>query len=244
MNALWRFSFTFMQYVLCFGLRSCSSRGDRPEDTGEFTLPKIAIGILLTFTLCFSANAALIGGKNWLQVTDTTGYSWSDLDAIFDTNTGQCDVVGCLLGGSINLTGAVWASSDEVDSMTAAVTGSAVLLPRNLDGDISRGYAASTNDPLFALFDPTVDSLTSQKILGRTRSFFEAPGSDEFRVERQIGTSNSGVDIRTLEAHTGRNDRRADVGIWLYRTAVPVPTTLALFGLGLAGLGFTRRTKV
>jgi len=49
----------------------------------------------------------------------------------------------------------------------------------------------------------------------------------------------------TLEDPTG-DDTVVDFGVprWTVATAIPEPTTLALFGLGLAGIGAVRRRKI
>ena len=68
-----------------------------------------------------SANAAIVGDKDWLQVSYTYQSSWNDLDDIFDTQTGKCDVAACILNRNqpgdqiqplIDLTGYNWASNN------------------------------------------------------------------------------------------------------------------------------------
>lgn len=44
-------------------------------------------------------------------------------------------------------------------------------------------------------------------------------------------------------ADTSNHPHYADVGGWFYRTKVPTPATLTLLGIGLAGLGWTRRRR-
>ncbi len=72
--------------------------------------------ILLLITFLSAAQAIVIGDKDWLKVSDTFNYSWNEFDAIFDADTGACDVAGCQLGG-LDLTGYTWASSTDVNEV-------------------------------------------------------------------------------------------------------------------------------
>ena len=68
---------------------------------------RLIIGALVLL-VSGQVGAVIIGDKDWRQVTGTTNYSWNDFDTIFDTTTGSCDAVGCLLSNgnsTVDLTG-------------------------------------------------------------------------------------------------------------------------------------------
>jgi hypothetical protein len=94
------------------------------------------------------ANALVVADKDWLQATSTTNISWNDFDTIFDTDTGACDVVSCVIGGTIDLIGCVWASKADVSALFDRYLFSAGVSGTNIDQ-----YADVVVDALDQLFD-------------------------------------------------------------------------------------------
>ena len=204
----------------------------------------ILIGI--TFTLLLfagGANAVVVDGKDWRQVVDTTGYSWNDFDAIFDTTTGACDVVGCLLGGTVDLTGFTWASNADVSSMFDtyhAFTG----IDNNYVADHYVGLAPTSLDAMQSDFTPTNTIPASQRqTKGWTRHQLNTNSATVYGAHDSFGGS---IDVVYREIHFGDAQIISEIGGWAYKPVsnVPVPAAIWLFGTALIGLvGFGKRRK-
>lgn len=200
---------------------------------------------LVLLLISGTSNAVIIGGKDWRQVTDTTGYSWNDFDAIFDTSTGACDVVGCLLdngASTVNLTGYTWANNFEVNDLLTSYSGVAGFSSLTSANSVDQGPGAL--DDFFNDFSATSTGTFNDQIAGRTRdqSIGNDRSHDLVSVLRWHGIADNFSD-RTILTVGFRADRDLSIGGWVYKN-VPEPSIIALFGLGLLGLGFSRRRKV
>ena len=132
------------------------------------------------------ANALVVADKDWLQATSTTNISWNDFDTIFDTDTGACDVVSCVIGGTIDLTGCVWASKADVSALFDRYLFSAGVSGTNIDQ-----YADVVVDALDQLFDDFCHG-------GRTSRLSRGPGRNIVRHHRRRQLNHPG-----LGAHRG-----------------------------------------
>jgi hypothetical protein len=119
------------------------------------------------------ANAVAVADKDWLQFTSTTNFSWNDFDTIFDTDTGACDLVSCVIGGTIDLTGCVWASRADVNALFDRYLFSAGKSSTNIDQ-----YAGVVVDALDQLFEDFCPG-------GRTSRLSRRPGRNVARNHRQ-----------------------------------------------------------
>tara|TARA_R110001583_G_scaffold7158_7_gene35704 strand:- start:7031 stop:7639 length:609 start_codon:yes stop_codon:yes gene_type:complete len=192
-----------------------------------------------------TANAGIIiGDKEWMQVTDTSNFSWNDFDAIFDTASGQCDITGCLLGGTIDLTGYTWADNSSVNDLliSYSLTGFS-----SLTGNNYVPYGTDSLDAMLSDFAPTNSSLTWINLIGRTRNQTATTSyGDVVRVASP--KSLTGIDRAYID--TNRNWinpvalRSSQAGGWLYKAAaVPEPSSVAIFALGIMGLASRRFKK-
>ena len=202
------------------------------------------ICIFTILLLCSSgANAVVVGDKDWLQLTSTTGgNSWNDFDAIFDTATGACDVAICNLG-SLDLTEYTWASNYDVDNLFISYHGGAGLPSHTSDSIV---YLEPPGlDQFFADFDSNVDE---GNIIGWTRGTrFESSLLGDY-----IGALDCDpgcLDIRDrylLETHARRDFSPTywdGFGGWLYKDVNPIPVPAAVWLFGTALIGLVRFSK-
>jgi hypothetical protein len=188
-----------------------------------------AVGMTAT-----SANATLMDqgqttldtatNLQWLDLTETTGQSFNDV----------------FVGGFGNFiaNGYRYANTTEIHTL---FTNAGIV-------DFTGGNIANP------------DQYQAAKLLvglfGITATFPRSQGMAEFDPAQIFVTApyvqynddvSTGAASLILNGSTSRTNVSPYVGSWLVRTApssaIPEPGTLALFGLGLAGLGFIRRRK-
>jgi hypothetical protein len=203
--------------------------------------------ICLTISLLLfagGANAVVVNDKDWYQVSDLTSNSWNDFDAIFDTSTGLCDAGGCLLGAT-NLTGYIWASNADVNSLISHYfAGTGLTDSNDVDQTVSTGV--DTLDSFFGDFSPTFSDSNQDYVLGLTRETITAEYGTAVQVIRRVRSGDVVADSLKRELHIGRTNSVTFTGGWVYApvSPVPVPAAIWLFGTALIGLiGFGKRRK-
>lgn len=199
------------------------------------------------FMLVFSSasHATLIDGKDWRQLTETTGLSFVDVTVT------DCDAItGVCSSGSHN--GWTIASQYDVAQMFKWITGAntwdltdSASLNESNSSWASFAIDIDTDGADLGLFHANVVSQTSSYIQGATRTTCGLGCNWGAYIFDNHG---SGSDI------AGTNDDLPSLyvsdtyGVWMYATldvsvSVPEPASLALLTLGLAGLSIFRRKR-
>ena len=192
----------------------------------------------------FSAQAVLIDNGNSTIDTET-GLEWLDLTQ--STNISVNDILGGVGGfagaGYIHATrsqisGFVSSLGDPTPFFDSVIfftqTSADPLAPANATALV--GFLGATdNGSLLGFFDDGNLGLTTEQRIACINAPIEVCRS-------AINQTNHLISVRSS---ADSDFASPQFGHWLNRTAsVPEPGTLALFGLGLAGIGVVRRKKV
>ncbi len=200
------------------------------------------------------ADIVTVDGTDWAQVDLFINLSWDEINAVCPS--GVCVDSGVLNG--YTMTGWIWASIDNMNALfndyliTAGLTGFDLLGP---SGDsyadagsswapafFADGWRPTLSDPGLVVTDPRWTSVFANGWAGVSINASE--GSIAGVADHcQFCASDS----MTTNGRLTKSISESSIGGWFYKSAspaeVPVPTTLALFGLGLVGLGWTQRQK-
>jgi hypothetical protein len=217
---------------------------------------KVAFISLIFSAACIVnvAKATLIDGKEWMQLTQTSGYTWQQFDQIFGAS-GFC-TSGCLLGGTLDLSGFRWASSAEVDNMINTVTGTALF--GNYVSNQGVVTLASQTDGMFSLLNATITSSFTREIEGYTRNQVTSGQGSGIDIFDWSSGGDSGA--KNLKTNFDVTVTNGQYGAWLYQDSqpnsvpepstlaifvlsVPEPSTFAIFALGVIGLAYRRFKK-
>jgi hypothetical protein len=204
------------------------------------------VAAALTLAIPLAANALTVDGKEWRQVVDTVGISWSQVAAVCSPGTGVCD--GKV--GDISFTGWTWASVDDIRALFDHL-----ILPESIQfptSDSSWGEFYTHN--IGAVIDEKVliNTYTHapsifEGVFGLSRSDY-LDGNISYALSPSLYNYflDGAGDGASLFRFSGKDSIADWLGVWLYRNAVPIsePGTYALIlaGFGLLCL-FPQRTN-
>ena len=204
------------------------------------------IGIVL-MSASFSASAIPIftdsSGREWLDINDTRGRTWTDVATVCDSSTGYCNGILAERPGSFaydyDLTGFRWASADEVTSMLYDASG----LPLGSLADGTETAAPQFGYNVFNSFIPTLSINMPggpfEVINGLTRDLVMDNGS--LKGVGWVATATATTSY--FNQTTWPTDLpEISMGAFVYRQ-VPEPGTVALFAGGLLALYAVRRYR-
>jgi hypothetical protein len=190
-----------------------------------------------------AANAVVIDGKEWRQVTETTGFSW--LLANTACGTGVCS--GSI--GDTSVDGWMWADTTDVLGLfEALIQPDSTQFPTATSSYSAVGDADIAN-AVTSIFAPTstfnLGGNVYREVRGITRS---TAGGTTTMAHLQDNPFATGLDLAAFDTSWPTNFGDTGTGLWLYKpvdaASVPEPGTLALLGLGTAVLGIARRRRV
>ena len=196
--------------------------------------------VCLWLVLSSPAHSVMIGDKDWMQFTETSGYSWNDFDEIFDSASGKCESGSCLLGGVIDVTGYNWASTTEALQLIAEVTG--ITSNPHANNNTTDYLGINVGELFYEKFTPLLsDPDLSQYAVGWTRDSHLSGKGDAVYVYNNMGGNAHLSDYVYHQVNFNRSLSTQSFGGYLYKT-VPEPATLLLLCAGLGCLVKIRQT--
>jgi PEP-CTERM motif len=204
---------------------------------------KIMGAVLATGILVGTANAAFIITDLSTAAPPATLGAFTmtpfgdDTRALFIDETTVPSPLGGDIGFSIPMThfeiGSGWATWSHGYAGDVYATFDFATMTLTMPANTAAFYLyAEPND--FALYDFTVTTDTATMTVTNVDGF---GGANGFGIHTTAGELITSITISTTDTSGFA------IGEFGIATAVPEPATMALFGLGLAGLGFTRRRK-
>ena len=183
-------------------------------------------------------NYVSVGDQQWAQPDDFINFSWWSIAAACPA--GACS--GTLAG--LDMDGWTFASVDAVNGLfnTYIAAAGATAGGYPLDGPGTASEQDSTWASQFlADFTPTDTFLLTQQVIGLTATSVNA---DPFSA-RVASITDAGIGRDSAASGFGffKSVSSIAIGAWFIRddpSVVPTPATLGLFGIGLAGLCWTR----
>lgn len=183
-----------------------------------------------------------VDGVKWAQVDLFTDLSWNDINTVCPG--GVCGV-GTLNG--FDMDGWLWASVDDANALFNHYLSAAGVSAPNLLGPGYDSYdgAGGTFTPLFfADFRPTLDESFQKLTQGLLRNSLSPLDFGFYGSMAQLPP----LDIAATNNGSPKDRPDALIGAYFYTeqqpaSGVPVPATLTLIGLGLAGLRWARHRK-
>ena len=197
------------------------------------------ITLLVLLIACNLVQAVPINGKDWRQLTETTGFSWNEIATVCNTGGGTCN--GSL--GAVDFTGWNWASVNEVSNLFSFFNPS---FPGTVGfyREVNSSWAPDIYTYLDPTFDGSIFNPASNRVLQGLTSTAHNNG-DAYRALTIDQPSMSHNDTMQTNSLLGTSLSGGSLGVWLYRdlptTGVFEPSSFLLMGLGLMGLTFTRR---
>lgn len=190
-----------------------------------------------------AANAVVIDGKDWRQVTETTGFSW--LVASSACGTGVCS--GSI--GDTSVDGWTWADTTDVLGLfEALIQPGSTQFPTSTSSYSAVGDADIAN-AVTSIFAPTstfaLGTNVYREVRGMTRGTAGGTTTMAYLTDNPFAT---GLDMAAFDTTWPTNLGDGGTGLWLYKTveaaSVPEPGTFALLGAGMAVMGLARRRRV
>ena len=188
-----------------------------------------------------SAHAVIVDGKDWRQLTETTGFSWLNVNAACGSGLCSGSIGGTLLDGW------QWADNSDVASLFDSLIqpGSTQFPTATASyaaaGDADIANAVTNIFTATSVFNPAGNAW--REVRGITRS--SANGATSLAYLSDSPFANS-LDYAAFDTTWPTNLGDDTTGIWLYKPAVtpvpvPEPGVLALCGAAFMGWLFVRR---